>query len=87
MAGRSSGRTAGAFDIRTVIALLFAIYGVVIAIVGVVQPQAEIDKSAGVNINLWAGIGMFVFAVVFVAWARLRPIVVPDEAERGASPE
>ncbi|MEV0089661.1 hypothetical protein [Saccharopolyspora sp. NPDC050642] len=87
MAGRSSGHTAGAFDIRTVIALLFAIYGVVIAIVGVVQPQAEIDKSAGVNINLWAGIGMLVFAVVFVAWARLRPIVVPDEAERGASPE
>ncbi|MEV0704565.1 hypothetical protein AB0I53_42525 [Saccharopolyspora sp. NPDC050389] len=80
MAGRGSGHTAGAFDIRTVIALLFAIYGVVIAIVGVVQPQAEIDKSAGVNINLWAGIGMLVFAVVFVAWARLRPIVVPDEA-------
>ncbi|MEU5852685.1 hypothetical protein [Saccharopolyspora shandongensis] len=87
MAGRSSGHTAGAFDIRTVIALLFAIYGVVLAIVGVVQPQAEIDKAAGVNINLWAGIGMVVFAVVFVAWARLRPIVVPDEAERGASPE
>ncbi|MEV0056976.1 hypothetical protein AB0H34_41620 [Saccharopolyspora shandongensis] len=87
MAGRSSGHTAGAFDIRTVIALLFAIYGVVLAIVGVVQPQAEIDKAAGVNINLWAGIGMVVFAVVFVAWARLRPIVVPAEAERGASPE
>ncbi|MFI0470899.1 MULTISPECIES: hypothetical protein [Saccharopolyspora] len=87
MAGRSSGHTAGAFDIRTVIALLFAIYGAVLAIVGVVQPQAEIDKAAGVNINLWAGIGMLVFAVVFVAWARLRPIVVPDEAERGASPE
>ncbi|PKW19755.1 hypothetical protein [Saccharopolyspora spinosa] len=80
MASRGSRHTAGAFDIRTIIALLFGVYGVVLTIVGVVQPHAEIDKSVGVNINLWAGIGMIVFAVVFVAWARLRPIVVPDEA-------
>ncbi|MDA3628029.1 hypothetical protein [Saccharopolyspora oryzae] len=79
MPGQGSGHSAGAFDIRTVIALLFAIYGVVITVVGVVQPQSEIDKSAGVNINLWAGIGMLVFAAVFIAWARLRPIRVPDE--------
>ncbi|MCI2422097.1 hypothetical protein MOQ72_32160 [Saccharopolyspora sp. K220] len=74
-----SGRTAGAFDIRVVIALLFAIYGVVLTIAGFVQPSAEVDKAAGVNINLWAGLGMIVFAVVFVAWARLRPIVVPED--------
>jgi hypothetical protein len=80
MAGRGSGHTAGAFDVRTVIALLFAIYGVVLTIVGVVQPHAEVEKAAGLNINLWAGIGMIVFAAVFLAWARLRPIVVPDEA-------
>ncbi|WP_190821655.1 hypothetical protein [Saccharopolyspora pogona] len=80
MASRGSGHTAGAFDIRTIIALLFGIYGIVLTIVGVVQPHAEIDKSAGVNINLWTGIGMIVFAVVFVTWVRLRPIVVPDEA-------
>ncbi|GAA4619749.1 hypothetical protein [Saccharopolyspora hordei] len=72
-----SARTAGAFDIRSVIALLFAVYGVVLVVVGVVQPEAE--KSAGVNINLWAGIGMLVFAAVFLTWARLRPITVPEE--------
>ncbi|RKT85694.1 hypothetical protein SAMN05421805_1011459 [Saccharopolyspora antimicrobica] len=84
MPGRDSGHTAGAFDIRSVIALLFAIYGAVLVVVGVVQPHAEIEKSAGVNINLWAGVGMLVFAAAFVLWARLRPIRVPDEpAETG----
>jgi hypothetical protein len=34
------------------------------------------------NVNLGAGIGMLVFAALFVAWARLRPVVVPDEVER-----
>ena len=72
-----SARTAGAFDIRSVIALLFAVYGVVLVAVGLVQPEAE--KSAGVNINLWAGIGMLVFAAAFLTWARLRPITVPEE--------
>ncbi|MFC7340953.1 hypothetical protein [Saccharopolyspora griseoalba] len=81
MASGGSGRTAGAFDIRTVIALLFAIYGVVLVAVGLVEPQAEIAKSAGVNINLWGGVGMLAFAAVMVGWARLRPIVVPDEAD------
>ena len=49
----------------------------VLVAVGLVQPEAE--KSAGVNINLWAGIGMLVFAAAFLTWARLRPITVPEE--------
>lgn len=87
MASGGSGHSAGAFDIRTVIALLFAIYGVVLVVLGFIQPQAEIDKSAGLNINLWAGVAMVVFAAVFVAWARLRPITVPDDAESGTAGE
>lgn len=87
MASGGSGHSAGAFDIRTVIALLFAIYGVVLVVLGFIQPQAEIDKSAGININLWAGVGMVVFAAVFIAWARLRPIAVPDDVEGGTAAE
>lgn len=87
MASGGSGHSAGAFDIRTVIALLFAIYGVVLVVLGFIQPQAEIDKSAGLNINLWAGVAMVVFAAVFIAWARLRPITVPDDAESGTAGE
>jgi hypothetical protein len=83
-----SSRTAGAFDVRSIIALLFAIYGVVLTVVGVVQPAAEIVKSAGVNINLWAGIGMIAFAAVFGLWARIRPIRVPEHlAEKPSEQE
>jgi arginine exporter protein ArgO len=74
-------KKAGAFDIRIVIALLVGIYGVVLTILGIVGSQAEVDKAAGININLWGGIGMLVFAALFVLWARLRPIAVPVEDE------
>jgi hypothetical protein len=67
---------AGAFDIRIFIASLIGIYGIVLVIYGVVGPSAaELKKTDGVNINLWAGIGMVVVAAVFLLWARLRPVV------------
>jgi hypothetical protein len=70
-------KKAGAFDIRVVIATLIAIYGVVLTILGIIADPKEVDKAAGININLWGGLAMLVFAALFVAWARLRPIVVP----------
>jgi hypothetical protein len=70
-------KKAGAFDIRVVIALLVAIYGVVLTVLGIIADPQEVDKAAGININLWGGIAMLVFAAVFVLWARWRPIVVP----------
>ncbi len=75
---------AGVFDIRTIIAMLLGVYGVVLILVGAVgTDDAEIDRSAGVNVNLWTGIGLIVVAGLFVAWARLRPVVVdPDTIER-----
>lgn len=76
------GHTAGAFDIRLIIAALFVIYGVVLTVTGLVATGTEdLAKSAGLNINLWSGIGMVIFAVAFALWVRLRPIVVPDGAE------
>jgi hypothetical protein len=70
-------KKAGAFDIRVVIAALVAIYGLVLTILGIIADPKEVDKAAGININLWGGLAMLVFAAVFVLWARLRPIVVP----------
>ncbi|GAB2662744.1 hypothetical protein [Kribbella swartbergensis] len=70
-------KKAGAFDIRVVIAALIAIYGVLLTILGIIADPQEVEKAAGININLWGGLAMLVFAAVFVAWARLRPIVVP----------
>jgi hypothetical protein len=72
-------KKAGAFDIRVVIALLIAIYGLVLTILGIIADPKEVDKAAGININLWGGIAMLVFAAIFILWARLRPIVVPVE--------
>ena len=75
-------RKAGAFDIRLIIALLIGVYGVVLTVMGIgFTSDADLEKAAGVNINLWAGIGMLVFTALFVLWARLRPIVVPAEPE------
>lgn len=75
-------KKAGAFDIRLVIALLIGGYGVVLTIMGAgFTSDAELRKAAGVNINLWAGIGMLVFAALFMLWAKLRPIVVSPSAD------
>jgi hypothetical protein len=74
---------AGAFDIRTIIALLIGIYGVVLVLAGIFATSDQDLKAAGgLNINLSAGIGMVVFAALFLVWARLRPVAVPDEAEQ-----
>jgi hypothetical protein len=76
-------KKAGAFDVRVVIALLIGIYGVVLVILGLIADDAELAKSDNLNINLWGGVGMLVFAAVFIVWARLRPIVVPAESGEG----
>jgi len=70
---------AGAFDIRTFIASLIGIYGLVLVVSGLLHTSAaDLKKSDGLNINLIAGIGMVVVAAAFLLWARLRPVVVPD---------
>ncbi|HVV09981.1 hypothetical protein [Amycolatopsis sp.] len=82
-------RKAGAFDIRLIIALLTGVYGIVLTIMGATTTDGpEIDKAAGVNINLWAGIGLLIFTALFVAWALWRPIRVPvTPAEEPPAPE
>ncbi|HET6627047.1 MAG TPA: hypothetical protein VFG63_11730 [Nocardioidaceae bacterium] len=76
---------AGAFDIRTFIALLIGIYGVVLVVIGLFfTGDPELARSDGVNINLWAGIGMVVVAALFQAWAMWRPVVVPEDPDDAA---
>jgi len=76
----SEKHKAGAFDIRTFIASLIGIYGVVLIIAGIVDASAsQLKKSDGVHVNLYAGIGMLVTAIILFTWARLRPVTVPDE--------
>jgi hypothetical protein len=81
-------RTAGAFDIRSLIALLIGIYGVVLIIVGIVNhSDADLSKPDGVNVNLWTGVGMVVVAGAMQLWAMLRPVIVPADPERDDEPD
>lgn len=73
---------AGAFDIRNVIAGLIGFYGVVLVVLGfVADDAADREKTGDVNANLWAGLVMVVFALAFVLWARLRPVIVEAPAD------
>ncbi|AIG64191.1 hypothetical protein CATYP_05690 [Corynebacterium atypicum] len=74
--------SAGVFDIRNVIAALLGLYGVVLIICSFaldpgVNPDTGMPKEP-VD-NLITGVGLVVVAAVFFAWAKLRPILVPDE--------
>ncbi|WP_410650592.1 hypothetical protein [Amycolatopsis sp. cmx-4-54] len=82
MAASQAPKKAGVFDIRLIIALLIGGYGLVLTIMGLwFTTDEELAKAADVNINLWAGIGMLVFAALFMLWAKLRPIVVPPSTD------
>ncbi|WP_375399194.1 hypothetical protein [uncultured Amnibacterium sp.] len=70
------------FELRMIIAVLFTIYGLVCIVWGIgFTSQAELQKAAGINVNLLAGIGMLVLGLAFGAWALLSPIQAEAPAE------
>ncbi len=72
-AGRAR-RAANLFDLRRIIGGLFAIYGLILFVLGLGASDAEIEKAAGWNLNLWVGVAMLVTAALFLAWAFARPL-------------
>ena len=71
--------TAGALDIRAIIAYLIGTYGVILTGMGLFAYGAEEEElTGGLNVNLWAGLGLLVFAAAFLLWNKLNPVVVPD---------
>jgi hypothetical protein len=68
------------FDLRTVIAVLFGVYGIILTVMGLFyENEADLAKAGVIDINLWSGIAMIVVAALFVLWVRLRPLVPPGE--------
>jgi len=76
-AGRH-GHTAGIYDIRNIIGGLIGVYGIVLTLMGLFG-DTEGDKTGDVNANLWAGLALLVFGIIMLSWARLRPVVVPED--------
>jgi hypothetical protein len=72
------------FDVRRVIGGLFVVYGVIVALVGAFDSSGQITKAQGVNINLWAGLGMLVLGGLFLLWQWLRPAQPPEETTPAA---
>ncbi|MBK6018799.1 hypothetical protein [Streptomyces sp. MBT53] len=64
------------FDLRLIIGGLFVVYGVIVTIAGINPSDSSLDKSEGVNINLWTGIAMLLLGIFFLGWLKLRPAVV-----------
>lgn len=76
------------FDLRDLIAGIFAVFGVALIVAGALDGPAELAKASGVRINLWTGIGMVALSAVFVAWRLWRPLRredVPPAADRDAA--
>ena len=71
------------FDLRMIIAMLFAIYGIICVIWGAAfTPSSQLAKADGINVNLVAGIGMIVVALLFLWWTLAKPIA-PNAVPRG----
>ncbi|MFG2724244.1 hypothetical protein [Streptomyces canus] len=80
-----SATAARIFDLRRIIGGLFVLYGIIVTIAGINPSDSSLDKSEGININLWTGLGMLILGIFFLVWLKLRPTpppvpeAVPDE--------
>jgi hypothetical protein len=77
-------KTAGAFDIRNVIGALLGLYGIVLLLTAAFRNGAP--KGTHNNDNWWGGGALLLVGLIFLAWAKLRPIVVTEQPKQSAQP-
>ncbi|MEA2124484.1 MAG: hypothetical protein QOI80_1266 [Solirubrobacteraceae bacterium] len=80
-------RAADLFDLRRIIGGLFLLYGALLTVVGITDSAKEVATSAGLRINLIAGLGMLALGALFVAWALWRPLGDQLASSEKESPE
>lgn len=78
-----AAKAANRFDIRRLIGGLFALYGLILVAVGLAGSHQVKTKAAGINVDLWTGLGMLVFAALMIFWALSRPVVPEPPETRG----
>ena len=78
-----AARAANKFDIRRLIGALFCLYAVILIALGLFGSHHIKNKAAGINIDLWTGLGMLVFGALMLFWALSRPVVAEPPETRG----
>jgi amino acid transporter len=81
MDDKKAKKTAGALDVRNIIGILMVVYGVILLAMGLFSDSTA-PLASDVNANLWAGLALLAVGAVFLIWARLRPIVVPEDVDQ-----
>jgi drug/metabolite transporter (DMT)-like permease len=84
MDDKKAKQTAGALDVRNIIGILMVVYGVILVLMGIFSDSTA-PLASDVNANLWAGLALLAVGAVFLVWARLRPIVVPEDVDQDAA--
>jgi drug/metabolite transporter (DMT)-like permease len=81
--GKATKRATNLLDIRRIIGALLGVYGVILLLAGILGSDADKNKAAGVNINLYVGVALILASAVFWTWALTRPLTDElREAER-----
>ncbi len=78
-----AARAANRFDIRRLIGGLFLLYGLILTILGIAGSDQVKHKAAGINVDLYTGIGMLVFAGLMIFWALRKPTMPEPPETRG----
>jgi hypothetical protein len=79
------------FDVRNIIGTLLGIYGVVLTIAGFAPGllgqhhqgarDNPVDLYVGTDANWWVGLILIGVSIVFIVWALLRPVEIPETAQ------
>jgi hypothetical protein len=79
----AAARIANRFDIRRIIGGLFILYGLILVATGAFGTDEVKNKAAGLNVDLWTGLGMLVFGALMIFWALSRPVAPEPTQARG----
>jgi len=78
-----AARAANRFDIRRLVGGLFVLYSLILIALGIFGSHHIKNKAAGINVDLWTGIGMLVVGVLMLVWALTRPVMPEPPPTRG----
>ncbi len=78
-----AARAANRFDIRRLVGALFCLYSLILIALGIFGSEHIKNKAAGINIDLWTGLGMLIFGILMLFWALIRPVMPEPPETRG----